>query len=228
MLTARVVCRELADLPGACLLPVCIVFSSNFRAQFCDIFGCRLLWSIKQTQQYRTNSQNHPESSNFHSHLSGFPNQTRESSRSSPKSFLPLSLHPQKQPEQFSMDASAGRQNSSSRPLWKWGQGWVMSQPSQDRNCPAQYAPVKRKMTPFEKVNYPTNKDIVSDQTRFLSCGLGLDQNVRHSAPHATYHQRAASVNDILYDPRLNMDYLPKSLPRVHNTAEWFEPRSYV
>ncbi|TPP65996.1 hypothetical protein FGIG_04751 [Fasciola gigantica] len=224
MLTARVVCRELADLPGAFVLPVCIVFSSYFRAQFRDIFGCQFLCSRKSTSARQEHVGNRSKPANLNPYLCGCANQQRDLSCCSPKSFAPQFLHSNEQPEQSETDRSPNKWNDGSRPLWKWGQGWVMSQPTTDRSYPAQYVQMKRTQIPSGPLHHPTNRSAISGQSRFTSYGNGLDQPVQH----ATYHQRAASVNDILYDPRQNADCLFKSLPRVNNTAEWFEPRSYV
>ncbi|VDP74680.1 unnamed protein product [Echinostoma caproni] len=232
MFTARVVCSELADFPGACILPVCLVFSPQFRTQFCDIFGCwfpvsKLPNRGHAAQQIRSQS----ESAVHDSDPGSWANYVNEMSCCSPlSSRQPMQRTPHTHPEseRSQMSPVNTRLTDGPRPLWKWGQGWVISQPSVDRGHTKQYAQIKRTLTSSEPLYHPSDRKMASNQTRFVPYGRGLEIGSGRMMAHATYQQRAASVNDLLYDPRQNADNWSKSLPRVHNQAEWFEPRSYV
>ncbi|KAF6778134.1 hypothetical protein AHF37_02496 [Paragonimus kellicotti] len=220
MLTTRLVAQELADLPGALLLPICLMLSKQFRRDFGQLCGYRR----KVTNQSKPTDTSLRRSTCGSAQCStDLPCKLGHTlSPGSPllhtpveaieQRFYPTANHPQ-----FDMNLQTGR------PVWKWGEGWTMPHAglaSQSvLNRPHQTTPYREPQMFSKSTLHHSNDQLSLHSNKYTN---------QRMVPQTSLYRRTASVNDLLLERSYSVERTPLFQPRQECEVEWFEPRSYV
>ncbi|CAL8081136.1 unnamed protein product [Calicophoron daubneyi] len=236
MVTARVVGQEIAELPAALLLPICLGLSRRFRRDFCLIFGCG---KMDDETDISSADQRIP---------------LQRSGGEVFTSIAPSTLSPtssQRYVPDVADDICRQRTDphdspyEEARPLWKWGRGWTwahgelapqnqrgvrVEQPQiihQPSNMYRAYnAPTAHRALDRRKPYHESNTQLFPPYANSSVAGSWSTLRTDNSTQH---RRRSSSANDLLLGQSATSWNTLTSLPRRGEVeVDWFEPRSYV
>ncbi|CAH8658238.1 unnamed protein product [Dicrocoelium dendriticum] len=242
MVTAHVVVHELSDLPAALILPICLGASRRFQRDFCQLFGfgnrVAQPYNMQEDHKYRSTyagTVRSPYNAAKHHHSTGTMGETDSlMTANSSQRYVPMdTVNGGVHSEQPRADDGTTMTQTANVPRWKWSQGWVARESRSNQSDPMLnplnlHASQSHLWIPQRYLNKRQYTTIPADQFQWYPKRTYHDGRSFHPIQPEALHRRAASANDLVYEPT-NAGNIQQRIP-VHGSceAEWFEPRSYV